>query len=147
MKGKSKKLIRKYQFEDDSILINVIIVCNLVLALLFFLFSLDKTYFDPRAQICLLTGLIFLVANKYYDWTSVKINVIAAIVYLIILLLEVLYWGLPNSAIKLNTNGYSKGFMMELILVCMPYVYIVIRSILIAPLINIILSAMRNKQL
>ena len=142
---KIRNSIEEYKFEDDKALIQGLIVGNIMLALIFLVGDLNLIISDLRTQLCMISGLFFLIIHKYYEWKSPKVNVVFMLIYLLIFMIEFLYIGIPESAIRFDENRLSKGAMLEMFIGFLPYLYIGIRLALIFPLIQIIFSSKKLK--
>jgi len=145
-KNEKRRSIAVYKFEDDKSMIRSVIAGNLILAILFLVGDWFAILRDFRTQICLLSGILFLIANMCYSWESPKMNMMLLLIYLVIFLIEIIYLGIPESPISFNQNRLSKGAMFEMFLGFLPYLYIGLRIALILPIIQILLSSKKIKK-
>lgn len=142
MKTENRKSIAGYTFEDHKAMIKGLIAGNLILALIFLLGDWSNLWRDARTQICLVSAIIFLLINVYYNWKSPKFNGILMLVYLSIFAFEFFNLGIPKSPIEYK-EYISKGAMLQMFLGFLPCLYIGLRLGLVFPLIQIIFSSQK----
>lgn len=137
MKMTTKHRIAKYQFQDGLQALKTVIAANILFAVMLIMQDWTQLLSGSRMYICLLSALLIIIANSFYKWDSLKINIVIALIYVLLFLVEYLVIGAPNNLITMD-SGVSKGILLELMIGIIPYVYMTLRIVLIIPILLLI---------
>ena len=137
MKMTTKHRIAKYQFQDGLQALKTVIATNILFAVMLIMQDWTQLLSGSRMYICLLSALLIIIANSFYKWDSLKINIVIALIYVLLFLVEYLVIGAPNNLITMD-SGVSKGILLELMIGIIPYVYMTLRIVLIIPILLLI---------
>ncbi len=133
----TKHRIAKYQFQDGLQALKTVIAANILFAVMLIMQDWTQLLSGSRMYICLLSALLIIIANSFYKWDSLKINIVIALIYVLLFLVEYLVIGAPNNLITMD-SGVSKGILLELMIGIIPYVYMTLRIVLIIPILLLI---------
>ena len=124
--------IANYRFEDSLRNLLVIAALHGGSALLF-LAPTDAVLLGwGRAQLCGLVALIALWSYYRYDWRSPEGNVGLLVGYVVLLVLELWWFGYPEDIVKKPSSLLtSKGAMLDTFLNLLPHVYVMLRIVCI----------------
>ncbi len=132
--------LQQYQFENTFSYIKAIAATHFILWLIFMMGEVRAALQNPHAVICLSIFLLVLALVWQYNWKNPEWNLLVAGIYLTSLVLEWLWWGLPASAAE-PYDYMSKGVMLDVFLILVPFIYAGLRVLMIFPLINIYFQA------
>lgn len=142
MKTDIKKRIAIYQFQDNRKLVGAIPLGNLILILCFIMGN--EGFSNPHVLMSLLTAVLFFKMCKINDWQSTIFNLFVVFIYLLFLVIEFNYVGIPKNTIELS-QSISKGIILELFAALLPYTYFGIKILLMIPLIQMTIISRKMK--
>lgn len=125
--------ILQHKFNDSKQGILRVVIIHLLLGILLLL-PYGTTYLTwGRPQLCLSLGLIFLIIYRFYAWDKGILNFAIPLFYLVGLLFEWVVFGLPAvQPLAIAANGTpSKGVLMDLFFIVLPYIYWLLRVIML----------------
>ncbi|HKK76057.1 MAG TPA: hypothetical protein VJ953_13345 [Saprospiraceae bacterium] len=137
-KPKSSKILQ-YRFEDTVAMIKATIVGNLLMGLIILLAGFKNFTEVPQTQYCLATGLLVWIIFHNYRWKNTERNALFAVLYLMGAGAELYYLGIPNSPLAFREDTIGKGFLFEISVHLLPYLYVSLRILLVIPLISVTL--------
>jgi hypothetical protein len=136
---KTSKILQ-YRFEDKKAAIMATVIGNLAMGLIILFADWENFMKVPQTQYCLASGLLVLLLIMNYHWKNVEVNGLIVILYVITVMVELYFLGLPKSPMAFSGDTASKGFLFEILINLLPYLYISLRVLLVIPLISILLS-------
>ncbi len=145
MKSSNVSPVLEYQFEDHKLQLRTIIVGNFLMFMVIFLSDVQNISNNPFAFFCLISGLLILIVNRFYDWRNFTINLLLTITYSLIFLYELVLFGIPDPIIEYE-RSLSKGILLRLFLYAVPYIYTLLRIFLVIPLIRICRTSYKLKK-
>lgn len=138
-------MVLEYKFDNSVVNLKVSIVGTLFLSVVFLLGGFDNIYL-PHFQITVVIGMLLMLIYFFYDWRQVEWNVGIFILYVVILILEIIFFGMPNSPIEFG-GSLSTGVLLEFALMSLPSIYVCMRILMAIPLIFVSISASQLKSL
>lgn len=136
----AKQKIAEYKFEDAIGGVNAIIGLHVFFFMIFFLFSLGQIS-HGRSLMCIVVALVYLVALKYYDWMSYRINALLIGLYVSLCIVEWGFLGMPFIGYLEDNYMFNKGVMLDFFIAMIPYIYVGLRLGLIIPLLSVTVRA------
>ncbi|MEM9526563.1 MAG: hypothetical protein AAGA31_08140 [Bacteroidota bacterium] len=125
--------ILQHKFNDSKQGILSVVIIHLLLGILLLL-PYGTTYLTwGRPQLCLTIGFVFLIIYRFYQWDKGALNFAIPLFYLFTLLFEWVVFGLPAVLpLAIAANGTpSKGVLMDLFFIVLPYIYLLLRVIML----------------
>ena len=131
MKGYSTKM--KLDLHKDSLrYVDLAIVCNFIFAIINFISEPSSFHLNLLIIAPLSTAIILLIYRCTSALRSKSTAVLIPLIYFSILIVELLFVGLPVLPEGISSpNGENKGILLLLIINAMPSVYIISRIALL----------------
>lgn len=141
--------IREYQLSDSKRGLWTIAILHSLFGFVL-LFPQDTFLLNwGRPQLCLFIALGSILLYRFYGWSNFWVNLSWVVAYGALLVFEWLAFGLPESPIKASNGAtVSKGFLLEITLHFVPWVYVGLRvtaGIFLLMLIRVALSSTGEK--
>lgn len=94
---KTRTKILQYLFEDKKSAILATVIGNLLMGLIIVFADVENITKVPQTQYCLASGLIILLLYAQYHWKNIEVNGLILGAYLLVVLAEVYFLGLPKT--------------------------------------------------
>lgn len=144
MKTAIAKKIAKYKFQEHLKIVYATPVGHLCIFSCFTFPKIIDTLTSPFAVVNLILAILFFIGIKLNNWQSHQLNLCFLFVYLVLLLGEWLFLGIPGYTIGFHQGTVvSKGVLLEFIGGLLPFIYVGMRIFLVIPLIMITVSSHR----
>ena len=142
------KRIALYRFEDSVSMLKSIFIIHFT-----FVFFLALAYGTGlptkenllRIVVCGISALLYLIPYLVYNWQIQAINIFLVLVLFFILGLELFTLGVPARPIGFNER-MSKGFIFDIMISFVPYVYVGIRVLSLIPATQVIWTSFKLNQ-
>lgn len=142
-----KSRILAYQLSDSKRGLWTIAILHVLLFLMMLIPEDTSLMSWGRPQLCLLIAAGSIALFRYYAWLDYLVNLGWAAVYGALLIYEWQAFGLPESLVQSPVGPtISKGFMLDVMLHFLPWIYGGIRVMGGIYLLMIIRVALRGKQ-
>ena len=125
-------------FKESKQRLLVSIIGNLILILI--LISPQDVHFmtSAHAHFALLSAIFLFIAQRVYHWTNQTSNWIIFGFYLFVILVEILFLGLPKG---IPINGADpKGILLQIFTALAPLSYLIARFLTVLPILDVILK-------
>lgn len=144
MKTSIAKKIAEYKFQEHLKIVYATPVGHLCLFSCLAFPKITAILTSPFAAVNLILAILFFMGIKLNNWQSHQLNLCFIFVYLLLLLDEWLFLGIPNYTIGFYQGRVvNKGVLLEFFGGLLPFIYVGMRIFLIVPLIMITVSSYR----
>jgi len=128
------------QFKEHRRLTKTTIAGNLLIILPFLFANLNFLWQNMHVVFSLLSGILILTLVLFYDWKNALVNLAIVITYLAFFIMELVLVGIPSNPMP-PSSGFSKGMLLDLAMIFVPWIYMGLRIAFIIPLIQVALSS------
>ncbi len=144
MKTSIAKKIAEYKFEENLKTVYAIPLGHFCIFSCFAFPKITDILTSPHAGLNLIIAILFFIGFKLNNWQSHQLNLCFTFVYLLLLLGEWLFLGIPSYTIGFHQGSViSKGALLEFFGGLIPFIYMGMRIFLVIPLIMMTISSHR----
>jgi hypothetical protein len=137
------KRIYEHKKEDAIAQVKSVIGGHLIFGVLALAGNNFQLENSPHAMFCLGLFVVLSVTNWTYSWKDPIFNWLSVIAYLVFTIIEFVTYGLPASMLGFS-EGYNKGAFLEGIMHMVPFVYALLRFLLVIPLVIVSWLSLKN---
>ncbi len=128
-----KNLAEQYKFENGIAGVKTVAFGNFFLLLMILTGTGEAVGFLTHGFFSFIAGSVIFLGVLTYNWANPKINLAFLFVYILILMAEFSILGLPEPLMN-PSRGYTKGFLFDMLVYMVPFIYFGIRITCILPL-------------
>lgn len=131
------KSVNRYHFDNAKTTIMATVLGNLLLSVCFLFSSYHEgnLWENPFFIYSLMSAIVILVIYIFYDWERPILNIGISTCYLLFCIIELVTHGIPQP-ITDASGGYQKGMVLDFALIILPFLYVSLRILLIAPILH-----------
>ena len=131
-----KNLAEQFRFENALAGVKTVAFANFFLLVIILTGTGEPVGFLSHGFFSLLSGSMIFLGTLSYNWSNPKINLSFLFVYMVIFFVELLLIGIPEQLLS-SSGRISKGFLFDMVLYMLPFIYLGIRITCILPLLMI----------
>ena len=124
----SSKFVLEYKFEQACNYTKAVILINAILFIALAIRGWDYILSHPYTWFSLLSGVVLMMSYKFYNWRNSYVNFFFILLYGAFLIYEFYMFGMPDSLLESDSRTISKGFLLDLCIGILPFLYFGMRS-------------------